>query len=299
MMKVGIFVGEDCARDVQELLRALERRDVRASAFKLSRAWPQAHTDEIRHNFATITHAVLFLSRACINASWFPFVAGYFIGRDLNIVLYNGGTAPPRFLESYNHFSKVQSLADFLEQELTISQKTRRVEDAQAELSAAGYLIDESSFARSVDQGDADAVRNFLRVGMSPDIRDDTGVPILSHAIRQGFPEVVHLLIQHGADVNAVSEDRGNSPIMEAATRGDLKTVKVLIQSGADPNLRTQYDQTALMLAIGEGHANVAEFLLENGAETHHVDYLGMTAEKYAKLFRSDQIISLLEKADS
>lgn len=298
-MKVGIFVGEDCTRGVQTLLRALERRDVPASAFRLSNYWSQAHTDEIRHNFSTITHAIFFLSDECRNASWFPFVAGYCIGRDMTIVLYNGTAQAPSFLDGYPRFAETRSLSDFLENELLIAQKTQRVEQAQAELEAAALALTDASFMYAVDTGELQAVRNFLRVGFSPDIRDDNGVPLLSHAIRRGDEGIMRLLVEHGADVNAVSDDRANTPLMEAATRGDVQAVRLLLDSGADPDLKTKYGQTALMLAVGEGRSNVVQLLLEDGADTSAVDYLGMTARKYAELFRSDDILAMLEESNS
>jgi uncharacterized protein len=294
MMKVGIFLGEDCGKEVQNLLRALERRDIPASAFRLSQTWSDAHTDEIRHNFATISHAVFMLSSGCVQAGWFPFVAGFFMGRDLAIVLFDRDADPPSFLDGYSRFGDTGSLGDYLEAELLISQKMQRVEEARSELSAAGLAVSEASFAYAVDHGNLDAVRNFLRVGLSPDVRDETGVPLLVNAIRRGDYDTVELLVEHGADVNAVSEDRGNSPLMEAATRGDLKAVQALVEAGADPDLKTQYGQTALMLAIGEGRSKVVEYLLDRGATTDAVDYLGMTAVKYASLFRSKEILSLL-----
>ena len=48
------------------------------------------------------------------------------------------------------------------------------------------------------------------------------------------------------------------------------------------------------MLAIGEGRTKVVKYLLDRGATTDAVDYLGMTAGKYASLFRSKEILSLL-----
>ncbi len=299
MMKVGLFVGEDCSRGVQGLLRSLERKDIPASAFRLSTFWSEAHTDEIRHNFSPITHAVFFLSEECRSASWFPFVAGYCMGRDMTILLYNGTVSAPSFLDGYERFSDALSLSDFLENELLIAHKAHRVEQAQAELEAAALPLTEASFMYAVDNSDVHAVRNFLRVGFSPDIRDENGVPLLSHAIRQGNEGIMRLLIEHGANVNAVSDDRANTPLMEAATRGDVAVVRRLLEAGADLDLKTKYGQTALMLAVGEARVGVAQLLLEYGAKTDAVDYLGMTAWKYAELFRSQDILDLLSRSNS
>jgi hypothetical protein len=162
-----------------------------------------------------------------------------------------------------------------------------------------GLGIAEDVFAGCVEEGAVDPTKNFLRIGFSPDSRDVRGVPILSLAIRNRHRELIDLLLEKGANVNAVSHDRGNSPLMEAAVRGDLGSVERLLDAGADTDLQSKNGQTSLMLAVGEGFTSVARLLLEHNADTSPVDQLGMTAGKYAELFKHTEMAELIRRSEA
>jgi len=53
------------------------------------------------------------------------------------------------------------------------------------------------------------------------------------------------------------------------------------------------------MLAVGEGFTDVAKTLLDRGADTEPVDQLGMTAGKYAQLFKHTEISELIRRRES
>ena len=69
--------------------------------------------------------------------------------------------------------------------------------------------------------------------------------------------EIVKLLIERGADVNAVGDEtqdcesagapkvHGKTPLCAAVQRGSPSLVRVLLEAKADPNHRHQYDTTA------------------------------------------------------
>jgi ankyrin repeat protein len=56
---------------------------------------------------------------------------------------------------------------------------------------------------------------------------------------------------------------------MTAARTGSLGSVQALLAKGADPNAREEREQTALMWAAAEGHAEVVAALLQAGADLH------------------------------
>ena len=54
--------------------------------------------------------------------------------------------------------------------------------------------------------------------------------------------------------------------LSKAARRGDIKRVETLLSEGANVNEKDQYGWTALHCSANNGHADVSNVLLENGA---------------------------------
>jgi uncharacterized protein len=72
--------------------------------------------------------------------------------------------------------------------------------------------------------------------------------------------EMVKLLVDHGADVNA-RQQKGFTPLQGAAGSGDLDIMKLLLQNGADPAARDEEGRTAADVAASHGHPEAAEYL--------------------------------------
>ncbi len=64
--------------------------------------------------------------------------------------------------------------------------------------------------------------------------RYSRGDTALHHATRNGDLEIVIHLVDHGADVNATS-DNGHFPLYCAAGHGHAETTRYLLENGADP----------------------------------------------------------------
>lgn len=75
--------------------------------------------------------------------------------------------------------------------------------------------------------------------------------------------EIAELLVDHGADLNA-SQERGFTPLHEAALNGDVALARLLLERGADREPAAEDGRRAADFAAAGGHEGVLA-LLGNG----------------------------------
>jgi ankyrin repeat protein len=109
------------------------------------------------------------------------------------------------------------------------------------------------------------------------DDTNDRGQTPLIEAIQVQNIEVVKLLLHHGADVNS-SNEYSVTPLIVASGLGYGELVKVLIQHGAHLNLGSETDETALHFACGWGKINTVKILIDHRIDLDHKNIHGNTA---------------------
>lgn len=117
--------------------------------------------------------------------------------------------------------------------------------------------------------GDAELLESLLARGALVDARSVSEEHTPLHvAILQGHDACVNLLIQHGADVNALSRKK-KTPLHIAALHGRSQWVTPLIKAGAQINEIDDYGNTALQLAVSHSREDfsVVKILLEHQAD--------------------------------
>ena len=101
----------------------------------------------------------------------------------------------------------------------------------------------------------------------------------LVDVMRSGDLEAVKVMIQNGADVNAV--DKYNQTALHEAVQegeGYVDIMKMLIQNGADVNAVNKWKCTALYYAVCIGYVDIAKVLVQNGADVNTAYENGTTA---------------------
>ena len=224
------------------------------------------------------------------------FTSGYATGRNHPLILFKKERYRlPDFMKTLPSTGSIRSLTGLLQEELEKSEYKERRKRAKEALKAMGIPFTPDAFMEAVREGETGAVEQFLSAGFSPDLTDDRGVPLLCAAARNGHRGVVKMLLDSGADINAVSGDRGNTALMDAAAEKNIEIVRDLIEAGADLDVKSKTGQSALILATGQKAEDIAVLLIESGASTEAEDGLGMNAAKYAKLYNLTGVLELLE----
>ena len=84
---------------------------------------------------------------------------------------------------------------------------------------------------------------------------------VLSEVWRNSGPQVVRVLLKHGADPNLSLED-GQTPLVVAMARGNYATAAALVEGGADPTRRCRGGDTPLHYATRRGDLALVRLLL-------------------------------------
>ncbi|MBS7295440.1 MAG: ankyrin repeat domain-containing protein, partial [Treponema sp.] len=150
-------------------------------------------------------------------------------------------------------------------------------------------------FGTYIAKDKTDICNLFISGGIDINSRDENGTPMINIAVRNDNEELVKKFIKLGADINAVSEDRGYTPVMDAVWRGNLELTKLFIKEGAELNTINKEGQTNLVLAVGANKTKIIEALAKAGADPDIKDQMGMSAYGYASLFKKEEILSILE----
>jgi ankyrin repeat protein len=108
----------------------------------------------------------------------------------------------------------------------------------------------------------------LIKNGMNANVMSWHHVTILHDVAQKGNIDKAELLIQHGADINAIDEEYQSTPLGMAAKWGHTDMVEYLLKQGADPNLSGAKWSTPLSWARKKSHHDMEAILMKIQGET-------------------------------
>ncbi|KAJ6514666.1 hypothetical protein DFH09DRAFT_1431650 [Mycena vulgaris] len=139
--------------------------------------------------------------------------------------------------------------------------------------------------------GGTEIVRLLLENGADVNAKGGVHGGALRVASRLGPIGTVHLLLEYGADVNAME----GGALQAAAECGQTEIVRLLLDHGAETNPRGSYGR-ALQFASWHGHPEIVCLLLQSGADVNAMDG---TALEAASQHGRTEIVRLLLESDA
>lgn len=199
-------------------------------------------------------------------------VVRYLVGRDdidVDVVDYRGKT-PLHVAVEHNHSPIVPILAA-----------------VGADVNAVTDFDIRSAVHLAAVGGDATTMLELLVAGATPAVVDDLGYTPVHLAAYHDFPDLLPLLQEYNADLDAHDEEAGvGTPLQVAAAENNVRTVRTLLQLGVDVDLIVHGD-SALAIAARRGHDDIVRTLIDAGAAVSLVD--GMDESPLAAAAAADR----------
>lgn len=194
-----------------------------------------------------------------------------------------------------------------------------------------------SALVEAAQSGHGDLVKMLLeREGTNVNAADTQGATLLHHAVLHH--RVVKMLLKTSGIAVDPRNRKGETPLHLAAQEGDPDSMQLLLDSGADPEARDDHGntilhhaamtiyhgrfgvdvakfiqnvgrtavdaknesgQTPLLLAAREDNSDIAQFLLDMGADPGSKDHhestpLHYAAEKFSSIYGSNYVVDVL-----
>ena len=196
--------------------------------------------------------------------------------------------------------------------------------------SACAHAGAYDDFFTSIVRDQGSDITALVRRGFDPNTRNPKGDVGLTLALQQGSMKAFDALMAAPGIKVEMRNAKDESPLMIAALRGQVAAVRALIAKDADVNktgwtplhyaasgttdqqleiARILIDQSAyidaespngttpLMMAVSYGRADVARFLVEQGADPTIKNQLGLTAADFARRASRQDMADLVAEA--
>lgn len=129
----------------------------------------------------------------------------------------------------------------------------------------------------AAESGDVAAAARALDDGAPIETRDHKDRTALLLATTFDHVDVARLLVERGADPNAL-DDRHDTPWLVTGVTGSVAMLEVLLPANPDMTIRNRYGGVSIIPASERGHVDYVRRVATTGIDVNHVNDLTWTA---------------------
>ena len=297
-MKLTIFCSPQRKNILPSLMPLFDDLFIETHAFFCENSWNRSVIRELNEGMLYSDYILVLPVKDDLNTSWLAYVLGA-AGSENKQILINTedqqtGALFSEILDLYLWSSDLESLQAHLEEVLPLWNEKTRNRIARRVLQDR---LDDHVFeglARAVEKGDRFMVGVYMDAGFDINKESQDHVTLVGLAARNGYMEILEILVDAGGDIDKISTDRNNSPLMDAASEGHMEILRFLLDRHAGLETKSKSGQTALVLAVGNKKSDCAMELIKAGADPDVSDQLGFSARKYAQLYGMQDLLDIM-----
>ncbi|EOQ97668.1 ankyrin repeat protein [Leptospira wolbachii serovar Codice str. CDC] len=113
----------------------------------------------------------------------------------------------------------------------------------------------------AIQGGSLEFVKSIVKAGADLEAINEFGQTPLIVAVLVKNETIVKELVSLGSNLDRPDTIEGQTPLLLAARDGSFEIVKFLLEKNANPSLKNKKGQTALSLALENGHQKIVELL--------------------------------------
>ena len=139
-------------------------------------------------------------------------------------------------------------------------------------------------FIQACLKGDLNTLNNLLRRKEEIDVKQLDKYPLLKITVRKGHLDIARLLIGVGVNVNQ-TQPNSVGPLHVACRLGNLPIAELLLENGADIDAIVEclsWKWAPLNIAVLMKKTSITKLLLKNGCKTNVRNHEGLTGLELA-----------------
>lgn len=142
---------------------------------------------------------------------------------------------------------------------------------------------------------DSEILKLLIEAGSDVNKKNGGGMTPLHFAAQDGQEDCIHLLLDHGANIEKKETNQEATPLSTAVHFGNEGCVRGFLERGANIEAKDSFGRTPLHVAAALGRNGCLQVLLEAGADAKATTNEGKTPLALAKMAGKHDVIELLD----